>query len=138
MGHCMAREGNQDKLYREVWGEIRTELKALGADKYLMAEFWEDPEEFLQGDMWDACMNYFGFLRPVRAFLGERDWFLKGAVGKKRGEATNAATLERSLRQSRSKLPFQIQNLQFNSSLKTSILYLCNNRDNFEAFDCCS
>jgi alpha-glucosidase len=113
VGHCMAREGNQE-MYREVWGEIRTELKALGANFYLMAEFWEDPEEFLQGDMWDACMNYFGFLRPVRAFLGEKDWFLKSALGKKRGKVTGAATLERSLRQSRAKLPFQIQNLQFN------------------------
>ena len=72
VGHSTAREGH-DQLYKLIWQEIRQELKALDPQKYLMAELWEDPEEFLQGDQWDACMNYHGFLRPIRAFLGEHD-----------------------------------------------------------------
>jgi len=113
VGHSMAREGHPH-LYREIWQEIREELKALDPEKYLMAELWEDPEEYLQGDQWDACMNYQGFLRPVRSFLGEKDWFLRGVLGKKRGEPGDANSLKNALLHIRAKLPFQIQNLQFN------------------------
>ena len=113
VGHSTAREG-EDHQYREVWQEIRHELKTLDSEKYLMAELWEDPEEYLQGDQWDACMNYHGFLRPVRTFLGEQDWFLRHVLGKKRELPGDAKTLNDGLQQIRTKLPFQIQNLQFN------------------------
>ena len=113
VGHSTAREGH-DQLYKLIWQEIRQELKALDPQKYLMAELWEDPEEFLQGDQWDACMNYHGFLRPIRAFLGEHDWFLRYILGQKRASCGDAKMLYEGLEQIRNKLPFQIQNLQFN------------------------
>ena len=111
VGHSMAREG-QGPPYLEIWREIRSQLKKVNPNAWLMAEFWDDPFEFLQGDCWDASMNYYGFLRPVRRFLGETDWVLKGQVTPQKG--CTAKELKTSLDLVRTKLPFQIQNQQFN------------------------
>lgn len=71
---CLARNGKVD-VHREVLKEIRKNLKAERADLYLLAEDWADCSEDLQGDSWDATMNYFGCTRPVRNFIGDCDLF---------------------------------------------------------------
>ena len=40
-----------------------------------MGEDWDDPEQYLKGDQWDASMNYAGCSRPLRRWMGERDRF---------------------------------------------------------------
>jgi alpha-glucosidase len=111
VGHCMAREG-QGPDYLQVWRELRCELKQTKPSAWLMAEFWDDPFEFLQGDCWDSSMNYYGFLRPVRRFLGETDWTLRNTLAFQ--EPATATELQTMLDQVRTKLPFQMQNQQFN------------------------
>jgi alpha-glucosidase len=58
-----------------IWMDIRKELKSVKPDAYLFVEHWDDCVAYLQGDMWDASMNYYGFTRAVRKFLGDADRF---------------------------------------------------------------
>ena len=64
-----------EKMCHEVWKEVRSALKAVNPQTYLVGEDWDDPEEYLKGDQWDASMNYAGCSRPLRRWMGERDRF---------------------------------------------------------------
>ncbi len=70
-----------DQLTYEVWREVRKSLKTVRKDLYLVGEDWDDSILYMQGDMWDATMNYYGVSRPVRSWMGERDRFLTGGWG---------------------------------------------------------
>ena len=70
-----------DQLCKEVWREVHQYLKAVNKDIYLVGEDWNDASEYLEGDMWDATMNYYGSGRPLRSWLGERDRYLTEAWG---------------------------------------------------------
>ncbi len=71
LGRC-----GSDELTHEVWKEVRASLKSVNKDIYLVGEDWNDASEYLQGDMWDATMNYYGSGRILRSWMGERDRFL--------------------------------------------------------------
>lgn len=109
----MARN-DRIQLHHEIWPEIRNSIKAENKDAYILAEDWCDCSEFLQGKEWDSPMNYFGFLRPVREFAGEQDMHngrnpllhTKGSL--------SAKNLEKRILQHLAKLPFVIQENQFN------------------------
>lgn len=62
-----------DQLWREVCGAIREEKE----DAMIIGEHWGDCNEYLQGDLWNAPMNYFGFGRIMRQFAGLKDLFLE-------------------------------------------------------------
>ncbi len=68
---------NEQQLAKEVWPEIRTSIREVNKDAYILAEHWDDCTEFLQGDSWDAPMNYYGFGRVIRQFYGAPDPFLE-------------------------------------------------------------
>lgn len=76
----LARAGS-DQLCRQVWREVRSELKKVRKELYLVGEDWDDSSDYMQGDMWDATMNYYGSGRIIRSWLGEKDRFLLGAWG---------------------------------------------------------
>lgn len=76
----LGRHGS-DQLCKEVWREVRRHLKAVKNDIYLVGEDWNDASEYLEGDMWDATMDYYGSGRPLRSWMGERDRFLTGGWG---------------------------------------------------------
>lgn len=40
------------------WREFRTEIKAINPDVYILGEIWHDSMSWLQGDQFDAVMNY--------------------------------------------------------------------------------
>ncbi len=42
----------------EFWREFRRRVKALNADAYIVAEVWNEDHRWLQGDQFDAYMNY--------------------------------------------------------------------------------
>jgi Glycosidases len=63
-------------LTKEVWREVRKEVKSINGKAYLVGEDWGDATEYLEGDMWDATMNYFGSGRILRRWMGEADRFL--------------------------------------------------------------
>ena len=64
-----------ERMCHEIWKEVRSCLKAVNPQTYLVGEDWDDPEEYLKGDQWDASMNYAGCSRPLRRWMGERDRF---------------------------------------------------------------
>ena len=76
----LGRTGS-DQMTMEVWREVRKSLKALKKDVYLVGEDWDDSTEYMQGDTWDATMNYYGSSRPLRSWMGERDRFLTSGWG---------------------------------------------------------
>src|SRR5205807_7540923 len=50
------------------WREFRTRMRAVNPEAYIVGEVWTDAPRWLQGDMWDAVMNY-QFTRACLAFF---------------------------------------------------------------------
>ncbi len=42
----------------DFWREFRRRVRAINPDAYIVGEVWGDATRWLQGDMWDAVMNY--------------------------------------------------------------------------------
>jgi len=51
------------------WQEFRHRVKALNPEAYIVAEIWDDAQDWLTGDSFDATMNY-GFNRACYGFFG--------------------------------------------------------------------
>ena len=50
----------------EFWREFRRRVKAVNPDAYIVAEVWNEDHRWLQGDQFDAYMNYpLGVRDPV-------------------------------------------------------------------------
>ncbi|MEY4071715.1 MAG: hypothetical protein RL721_2329, partial [Candidatus Eisenbacteria bacterium] len=54
------------------WREWRSLVKSINPDAYITGEIWVPAEEWLQGDAFDAVMNY-EFATPVVAWLFDRE-----------------------------------------------------------------
>ncbi len=54
------------------WREFRTRVKANNPNAYLVGEIWQQADRWLQGDMFDAVMNY-QFTRACLAFFTKPD-----------------------------------------------------------------
>ena len=52
------------------WNEFRTRVKAVNPEAYIVGEVWWDSTNYLQGDQFDAVMNYI-FTEPVIQFCGQ-------------------------------------------------------------------
>jgi neopullulanase len=50
------------------WREFRVRVRGANPDAYIVGEVWSDAPRWLQGDMWDAVMNY-QFTRACIAFF---------------------------------------------------------------------
>lgn len=110
----MARNG-EIQLHHEVWPQIAESIKSTREDAYIVAEEWGDCSEFLQGQEWDTPMNYFGCARPVREFVGEWDLFLgREEVVQHTRPNQSATALATRIRQHLGKIPYQLQQVQFN------------------------
>ena len=58
----------------EFWREFRRRVKAINPDAYIVAEVWTEDHRWLQGDQFDAYMNYpLGFAALSFAAAGHRD-----------------------------------------------------------------
>ena len=62
-----------DRMCHEIWREVRSSVKGVNPQAYIVGECWEDASSFLEGDQWDATMNYVGCSRPLRSWMGEED-----------------------------------------------------------------
>jgi neopullulanase len=51
------------------WREFREIVKKVNPEAYICGEIWEDASRWLQGDQFDAVMNYI-FTSPVLSFFG--------------------------------------------------------------------
>ncbi|MDC7249504.1 MAG: glycoside hydrolase family 13 protein [Sphaerochaetaceae bacterium] len=66
---------DNDQFNDEIWREVRKSIKEENPNAYILAESWIDSSDHLQGDQWDATMNYIGCSRPIRRWMGEEDRF---------------------------------------------------------------
>ena len=103
------------QLSHVLWPEIRRSIRAENPQAYLLAEDWSDCGQYLQGDEWDAPMNYYGCARPIRQFVGQPDFFLSRspALRHVRSRIT-AAAMEQRILGYLSKIPFVLWENQFN------------------------
>lgn len=98
-----------------IWNDINKSIKETKNDAYILAEEWADPKDFISYNRWDAVMNYFGFLSPVRNYLGLDDVIVQ--VNKELKQIKNFANAEilvKRLNSYLSKMPFIYQLLSFN------------------------
>jgi alpha-glucosidase len=93
--------------YREVFREMRQAIKNISLDAYFMGEHFFDATDLLQGDGFDAAMNYLGFALPIRTWLTGTD----GRDGK--NEITTE-DLDRQFTQTRARISWQIASMQYN------------------------
>lgn len=105
---------NYSQLHHVIWPQIRNVIKSINKEAYILAEDWSDCGEFLKGDEWDSSMNYFGFARPVREFVGEVDLFNKRNPILNKKIKMTAKELENRFKAHLCKLPFTIMENQFN------------------------
>ncbi|MBN1179305.1 MAG: maltodextrin glucosidase [Anaerolineae bacterium] len=69
VANMLGRQG-QDQMGVEVARGVRRAVKAENPAAYLVGEHFFDGTPQLQGDQWDATMNYAGFSIPVWNWLG--------------------------------------------------------------------
>jgi neopullulanase len=58
------------------WQEFRDRVRAVNPEAYIVAEIWHESQRWLQGDQFDAIMNY-DVTRPVIAFFSNGNLDLK-------------------------------------------------------------
>jgi glycosidase len=56
----------------EFWIEWRQLVKGINPEAYIVGEHWGVAKEWLQGDQWDAVMNYQFTVRAVRYFINQQ------------------------------------------------------------------
>lgn len=135
VAYCMARR-NELQLHHQIWPEIRKIIKGINPKAYILAEHMADCIEFLNGFEWDASMNYFGFGRPGRQFLGEPDEFVKRLERYNfKSKRIGAKELAKMFMQHLSRLPHQLAAIQYNMFDSHDIPRLHNNPDiSFESY----
>lgn len=61
--------GHTAEYNHSFWRRFRDEVKEVNPDALILAEHYGDPASWLEGDQWDAIMNYDAFMEPVTWFL---------------------------------------------------------------------
>ena len=54
------------------WQEFRSRVKAANPDAYICGEIWHDARHWLQGDQFDAVMNYLFTRLCIEFFIGDK------------------------------------------------------------------
>ena len=54
----------------DFWREFRHRVRAGNPEAYIVGEVWHDARRWLQGDMWDAVMNYLFTHACISFFIG--------------------------------------------------------------------
>jgi alpha-glucosidase len=114
VANMLGRQG-ADQIGVEVGRGIRQAIKAENPQAYILGENFFDASDQLQGDMWDAAMNYSGFSKPVRYWLSHfyvnRDTDPKEIV---LDQPWPAAAMVESWQAFRASIPWVIARQQFN------------------------
>jgi cyclomaltodextrinase / maltogenic alpha-amylase / neopullulanase len=55
----------------DFWRQFRSRVRAVNPEAYIVGEVWADAPRWLQGDMWDAVMNYQFTRACIAFFIGE-------------------------------------------------------------------
>ena len=105
-----------DQLCTEIWREMRRCLKGIRHDLYIVGEDWDDGSPYMQGDMWDGVMNYYGASRLLRSWMGESDRFVTPGWGHdpSRVPRFTGSEMEAGLKDAVSSVPDQAVYFQMN------------------------
>ncbi len=114
VANMLARQGAQ-QMGLEVSRGIRQAVKEEAPQAYLLGENFFDASDQLQGDCWDAVMNYAGFAMPVWYWLSKYEVYQHGEP---RHVASNAPwptqALVDSWQAQRAAIPWVIARQQYN------------------------
>ncbi|MEC0237978.1 alpha-glycosidase [Paenibacillus kribbensis] len=88
-----------DEVDHAFWREFRTTVKQANPDAYILGEMWNESSEWLQGDQFDATMNY-PFTYAVN------DFFVK--------KVTDAQSFAFAIGQQLARYPLQASEVAFN------------------------
>lgn len=55
----------------DFWREFRNRVKRANPEAYIVGEVWVDSRHWLQGDMWDAVLNYIFTRACIAFFIGD-------------------------------------------------------------------
>lgn len=103
------------QLAHTLWPEIRRSIRAVNPQAYILAEDWGDCAQYLQGNEWDAPMNYYGCGRVIRQFLGEPDPFTaRNPILRDVPYRMTAQDVKMRVMEHLAKLPYVIWENQFN------------------------
>ncbi len=103
------------QLAHELWPQIRRSIREENPQAYILAEDWGDCADCLQGDEWDAPMNYFGCGRPIRQFFGQPDLHLgRDPLLREASRSMTGEELEERVMGFLAKLPWALWENQFN------------------------
>lgn len=61
--------GQSEEMNHRFWRDFRQAVKEANPEAIILAEHYDDPGEWLQGDQWDTVMNYSAFMEPVTWFF---------------------------------------------------------------------
>ena len=113
VANMLARQG-PDQLGVEVGQGIRQAVKAENPQAYLLGENFFDASPQLQGDMWDAVMNYAGFSIPLWHWLGRFQAYVRGDSQPAAAEPISTRALVDAFQAYRASIPWVIARQQFN------------------------
>ena len=114
VGNMLGRHDDH-QINLELLRSIRAAVKRVSPEAYLMGENFFEATEQLQGDGWDAVMNYTGFADPVLHWLTgyEQDALRCDAV-LKTDIPWDTATMLQAWNENVASIPWQIALQQFN------------------------
>ena len=78
----------------EFWKEWRSLVKGINLEAYIVGEIWSDASTWLQGDQFDAVMNYLFAYAVVDFFLDDATRISATEFDNKLAEARNLYTME--------------------------------------------
>lgn len=98
-----------------VWREIRSVIREVNPEAYIVGEYWHDSVEFLGSEGWDSAMNYYASGRPARLWMGERDRFVtSGGTELAQGSGISPHELRQLIEQHFLRVPSGTVDAQFN------------------------
>ncbi|PCJ16747.1 MAG: hypothetical protein COB02_15360 [Candidatus Cloacimonadota bacterium] len=133
VGHSLTRDQNYFEHFN-LWSDIRKHLKSKNDDSLILVEYWDEASNYLQGNMWDCVTNYFGFLIPLRKFLG-----LNLDQKNMKKYFHDSEVLVSSLKNALLEIPFAQSLLQINMLGSHDISRLYNHKNlkqNYQALSC--
>ena len=95
------------------WEEFRRRVKAINPEAYILAEIWEEAQPWLQGDHFDAVMNY-PFNRACLGFFGGSALDAHARPGGFRLKRLNAKNFARQIDRMLNLYAWEVTLAQFN------------------------
>lgn len=99
--------------YDEFWREFRRRVKAANPEAYIVGEVWDDADRWLQGDQFDAVMNY-AVSRAAIGFFAAKTFDHDYKPGGFRLHEMSARQFGREVERIVNRYPWEITLAQFN------------------------